>query len=1199
MILKGISLCGFKSFYRKVNLDFGSGITAIVGPNGCGKSNIADAIRWVLGEQNPRVLRGKRMDDTIFKGTQSRKPLNMTEVSLVFDNSNGSTSLPYEEVTVTRKLFRSGESEYRINDLECRLKDVTDLILDAGIGNDAYSLIEQKMIDAILNGRSGERRRIIEEAAGIVKYKERRRQAIRKLERTRHDLDHIQVLVDEVERTVRGLKRHVGKAKRYKAFREREREIDIVVARNEAAELGKRDDIVRGHLKTLEEERRAALVRLQGIEDKLRECKTGLMTREERLNAMREDLKGRILVIKSQDERLAILRERTTHRRQRQERIGIEMTESRASVESLEEERKALASEREEKSLRLEEVSGRLVELEAERSLVEGELQGEENRFRAGEKDRLRRLEAVTENKARLGALKSERASLTERMERLDREIGEKQSVIDRSIGEREGFSEEIAELKTVVDQMSLRLRKLSRLREKIGRRRDFSDSELKKQQLQLNNVTTQLEMQKRWRDDYEGYPPGVASVLREREKLPGIVGTVGDLFEIEEQFARAIETGLAPYLKMVVSESTLSALNAINFLRSEGKGVASFISLEMIRSMADSRVTKPPPWVIASGIDVVRCEPKLRPLRDVLLGDLWIVPPPQSREDFDEYLNAQARVISLDGSLLRDGMVIGGGVDGRDIPFLLQRSKRIEDLEREATSLSQMLDKTESGFRKLNQLLKGADEEYSKLQNRSSMETEALREKEVMVQTLEREGTLLREEIRRLQEERNHLFSLQESKEKEIRELETAREEAEREVSETDEPDSGIHLDLIKDRKNALDKEIEGLKVEGAALGSILTEYGKRLEGIERTIGNRMETIQRLESESASLEAELVLIGDEDRQLREGRDETARLVDRLDGDVSRSEDEIRIVRAEVSRDEEDLGKLRREIEEKVSRIQNLVLEKNDLQNRASSLRERIEEKYGIDISELPPIGDGEDIQVEDLKQELGDIRSKISSLGYVNFVALEEYEREEERCALLRSQRDDLVESKESLEKTIRKINRTAREQFIETFDRVRENFQETFRVLFRGGRADLIMADGEDPLEAEIDMVAQPLGKRLESIDLLSGGERALTALALLFGIYLVKPSPFCILDEADAALDDANVDRLLEMLFRFKRDTQFILITHNKKTMSAANCLYGVTMAEPGISKIVSVSLDETDGGKKGHPKKTVTREETASV
>ncbi len=1199
MILKGIRLCGFKSFYRKVNLDFGSGITAIVGPNGCGKSNIADAIRWVLGEQNPRVLRGKRMDDTIFKGTQSRKPLNMTEVSLVFDNSNGSTSLPYEEVTVTRKLFRSGESEYLINNMECRLKDVTDLILDAGIGNDAYSLIEQKMIDEILNGRSGERRRIIEEAAGIVKYKERRRQAIRKLERTRHDLDHIQVLVDEVERTVRGLKRHVGKARRYKAFREREKEIEIVVARNEATRYRERENIVREQLQTLEKGRQAAFTRVQSLEEKLRESKAGLTTREERLNAMREDLKTRVLEIKSQDERLAILRERTTHRRQRQERIGIEMADNHSSVESLEEERKALAGERDVKSHRLKEVSRILEELESERSAVEDELEKEERRFRAGEENRLKRLERVTEIRAKLATLESERSSLIERVEGLEREIGEKESVINKSIGEKEGFSEEVAELKTIVDEMSLRLRKLSRLREKVTRRRDVSDSELKEQQLRLNNVTTQLEMQKRWRDDYEGYPPGVVSVLREKERLPGIIGTVGELFEIEDQFARAIEAGLAPYLKMVVSESTRSALNAINFLRSEGKGVASFISLEIIRSVIRKGVAKPPPWVIATGVDVVRCESRLRPLRDALLRDLWIVPPPQSREDLDEYLNAQARVISLDGSLLRDRMVIGGGSDGRDSPFLLQRSRRIEDLEREAASLSQMLEKTESDFRKLNQLLKGADEEYGKLQDRSSLETEALREKEVMVHALEREGMLLLEEIQRLQGERNHLLSLRESKEREIEQLGEAREEAENDVPAAGEPNSGGHINLVKDRKNTLDKEIEGLKVEKAALGSILTENGKRMEGIEKTLDNRMETIQRLESEVASLETELVLIEDEERQLHGRRDETARIVEKLEGDVSGSEDEIRMLRSELGRDEEELGSLRREIDEKVARIQNLGLERNDLQNRVSSLQERIEEKYGIKLFELPPIGEDEDVQVEELKRELGDIRTKISNLGYVNFVALEEYEREEERCELLRSQRDDLVESKESLEKTIRKINRTAREQFIETFDKVRDNFQETFRVLFRGGKADLIMADGEDPLEAEIDMVAQPLGKRLESIDLLSGGERALTALALLFGIYLVKPSPFCILDEADAALDDANVDRLLEMLFRFKRDTQFILITHNKKTMSAANCLYGVTMAEPGISKIVSVSLDEKELGKKVHPKETVTREETASV
>jgi len=1181
MILKSIGLCGFKSFYRKINLDFVSGITAIVGPNGCGKSNIADAIRWVMGEQNPRVLRGKRMDDTIFKGTQHRKPLNMTEVSLSFDNSNGASALPYEEVTITRKLFRSGDSEYLINNTACRLKDVVDLILDLGIGRDAYSLIEQKMIDEILNGKTGERRRILEEAAGIVKYKERRRQALKKLERTRIDLEQIQVLVDEVERSVRGLKRHVGKARRYTAYKAREKEIEIFLTRTEFDELSGREESVRVHLEALEEERKDAFAKIHGLEVNLREGKTALVSREQNLDKIREDLRGHMLEVKELDERLVVIRERTLHRRERMDRVDLEIGEATRSKEELEGELKALEVEREEESARLTEISNRLESHKAERVAIGAAIAKEEEKYKAGEDNRLKRLETLAEIKAKINTIEGERISLLERQEQLERQLGGKRWKIKEKVGEKDTFTEEITELKPIVDNMSVRLDKLSRLKDKVFKRREFSDNEIERQQLQFNNIMAQLEMESKWKEEYEGYPRGVVSIMRAKEKLPGIHGPLAEILEIDDQFSRAVESGLGQFLKMIVVEDNQSALEAINYLRLKGKGLAYFLSLQMIDKLDGRKITKPPSWVIASGVDVVTCDTRFQSLKDLLLGDLWIVPPPMTREEVEEYFKVPARIVSLDGSLLRDDVVLWGGSDSDNRPLLLQRSKRIEELEVEAANLKRAIEKVEVDCQKLNRILRGAEEEHRKLQHKSTEEMEVLKEKEVTLVGLERESDLLQGEIKHFEEELRKVLLLRDTREQELRDLREALSHVEGAADISGDETQDEILNRLRDRKSSFDQEIEKLRVEEATLRSLISENEKRVERVEGELRGRTEMLHRLGEEKTNLEAELTELEGEQTRLDDKRKEVSSGTEDLEKDLLGNENEIRMIRTELDRAEEVVGRLRGEIDTRVSEIQRLELEKNDLKNRIVSLQERIKEKYNMKLSDLKSSVKEEDRPLSELKEELHDIKRKINNLGFVNFVALEEYEREEERFGILREQRDDLEKGKESLEATIRKINRTARERFLETFDLVRENFRETFRVLFRGGRADLIMNGGDDPLEADIDMVAQPFGKKLGSIDLLSGGERSLTALALLFAIYLVKPSPFCILDEADAALDDANVDKLLDMLARFSSETQFIIITHNKKTMSAANCLYGVTMEEPGISKVVSVTLEGNEG------------------
>ncbi len=1178
MILKSIKVSGFKSFYRKVSLDFGEGITAIVGPNGCGKSNVADAIRWVLGEQNPRVLRGQRMDDTIFKGTRTRRPLNLAEVVISFENDDGLISLPYQEVNISRKLFRSGESEYRINNSECRLKDVVDLILDIGVGKDAYSLIEQKMIDAILNGKSDERRRILEEAAGVVKYKDRRRLAQRKLEKTRLDLEQIQVLFDEVEHSVRGLKRHVGKARRHKAYKVREKEVEILLAGLKRGELDAKEKAVGTRLEELENRKEKALATMQGLEADLREGKSDLISKEEKLKEIRERLKSRSLDIKLLDERLVVLKERCVHRRERMDRVVVEAAEARDSREALLEERDELAREKAKGVNRLEELSSLLRELEAERGKAEAELRSESERYRLAEEKRIRKLEAIAEIKARLSALDNENSSLFQKRDRLEAQLADKREKITTAGGEKVSFSSEVQELRTIVANMSGKLEKLSALREKISERRDASDREAGKQQLHLDNVLSQLELRRKWREDYEGYPGGVSEIMRSKDDFPGILGPVGELFEIDRKFARAIETGLLSFLKMIVTVDNMAAMRAINHLRSHGKGVASFLSLEMIRTMNERRMPRLPSWVIAIGSDVVSCKPELNALRDLLLGDLWIVPPPSAGEDVEAYIKAEARLVSLDGSLLKDRFVLWGGEDGNKSPLLVERSRAIEGLKRESVSLKRALEKVETDHRRLNQILVDAVSEHEKLERRSAEETLSLREKENVLLGLAREEDFLQSEISHMEEELQRVVSMCRSKEREKRDLMDALATTEGAGGETrEEAEPGGELNYVRERRDVLDGDLGRARVEDASLKASLSEMDRRAERIEKELKAREELSCRLAEEQAAIEEELGRLDEEIGDAEGKRLAVASDAEQVELELSAGEVEIRLARTELDRKDAAMGDLRMEMDGRSSEIRRLELEENDVNNLILSLKDRMGEKYGISLDEivLPENVDAQ--RTGELKHELQGLKEKLAHLGHVNFVALEEYEGEEERLDLLRTQRDDLIEGKESLEKAIRQINRTARERFLETFGLVRENFRETFRLLFRGGKADLIMADDGDPLECPIEMAAQPFGKRAESVDLMSGGERALTALALLFAIYQVRPSPFCILDEADAALDDTNVDRLIDMLVKFRGKTQFIVVTHNKKTMSAADCLYGVTMEEPGVSKVVSVTLD----------------------
>lgn len=1181
MRLKSLRINGFKSFADEVELLFEEGITVIVGPNGCGKSNISDAIRWVLGEQSARSLRCARMEELIFNGGSNGSPKKFAYVALRLSNEDGFLPIDSSEVEIARQLTRSGESKYFINGSQCLLRDIQNLFLDTGIGTSAYYLMEQNNIDFILNSKPLERRYLFDEVAGINRYKQRKAEALRKLEETEANLARINDVIAELERETESLKEQAERARIYLDLMERLKKADVERNRRRYRSLAEELGSIEGKLGEVESklgEREGELARLEA---ELRE----VSSRKEEIDGEIEEVSGRIRKVESELDRtrssIAIYADRrktllasaaqvrkeleaaSKRRGELEEEIGRRIDERRRVEVSIELERSRLRAHESfiaEMDRRIrkakEEIEGirrRTIQVMEERSRVQNEL-------------------SSISSKAELSRRRL--AKLSEEGDALERELYQLRSSLEGARRRRKLVEAEIiglnAELRSVESEINSLQEELRRI-----------EAEISGTQNSLGLTLSRLESLKELQSSYEGYINGVRAVMKAKELRPeefrGICGVVGELLRTEPEYELAIEVALGSGIHNVVTETAEDAQRAIELLKSARAGRVTFLPLDLLRArrFEGSSEMLLQEGVIGIASELVRFDPKYRTVVEYLLGNTVVVESLEVAVDLLRRFGSPVRFVTLEGEMVSPSGAITGGYGRVKSSGLLSRAREIEELQERAEKLSMKLRKKEEERRaasarlsalqkRKGELILSSQEGRVKLAELSK-EIQSLEERERrllrQMEVLRSEGEVIERELEEMEGEAEKLKAkLEELKRDEAtlnRKLKRLTEQVEIEENKRDEAERRCSEERVKLAK--MEEQLKGIEEAISAMEEERRRIGERIEEMRRQAESQEELKEEL---SRRIEEEKGRFAELERHLSQLREKLAS----LQGEREEVDRRIRGV-------EDRIGSVRRSISSLESRKHQLEISLREVQVQIDSIRRYLYERYGEEIESAEPAFQGR--SDEELKAVIESTKSEIESMGAVNLRAIDDYNSYKERFDFMIAQRDDLLEARRSIYKAIDRINAASRRVFLESFEKVNGNFREVFGELFEGGEAELRLI-GDDPLECGVEIIACPPGKRPQSISQLSGGERALVAIALLFAIFKLKPAPFCILDEVDAALDEANVLRFTGLIKRFSKEVQFIIITHNKRTMEIADLMYGVTMEKAGVSKVISVKF-----------------------
>jgi chromosome segregation protein len=1218
VFLKRLDIQGFKSFPQRIRVDFGPGITSVVGPNGSGKTNIVEAIRWVLGEQNMRHLRGDTLEDVIFTGSAQRKQLGMAEVSLTMFNNRGVLPVEYTEIAIARRTFRNGQSEYFINKKPCRLRDLRDLFLDTGMGSHAYSLIERGMVDNVLSDESGHRRFLFEEAAGIMRYKTRKKEALQKLDLTLSDLTRVNDIVVEIEREVRSLARQVGKARRFSRIREEIKALDLGLAKEDYERVsGGGSALMARHAR--DEERRVSLsTALAQHEAKLEQLKLDLLGREAEVRLAQEELNEReargvallneVAVLR---ERRAGLLERLEHARSEGVRLTATLGQLRDAKEKLEEERTRLGSVEQEKARELSamasSIEAMLPRLEERREALRQRKQLSLDLFQtrvkqqsaaegwaAKENELSRKKEDLNKESA---ALEAEERSLAAALEAIGRAAESSVAGVERARARVESETRAITEIE---EQM---------------RAHDESEKRAREEYAALESRRSTL---RELKDRYEGYDDSVRSLVAGPTRPERILGTVGDVLHASGDWLAALEASLGEAVQFIVAERTDAAIKALKTLESSGGGRATFIALDRLswaRAVEVPEKILNSPGVHGLLLEHVRFEPGFIALASFLLSGVVVVDSIDvGLKLLEENRELRLHFVTRHGEHVRGPGIFQGGGGPTRAGSVLRREEELERVEREIERSSAELKIALT----LTETLRGGRVEAQAAVEDANRELREAEEAQRAEEARRAEHQIRKDGVARA---RGTLRTALDVVDAELKAALVEAEIAGQALQSTDEKHGRLEDDLARVEAGVREMEQERERL-GALHADLRIEATRVKTAFEASLGEMERVTLSGQEAERGIAARIEEAADTERRIRETHEEGERKEQELSTEIAlKSEKEKALqgsrerfgsVKGAVDDLETKARDLRREHHEVTEQLHRAELERAESESELRVLIERVRNEYEVDLatwtpqasvqSEPSPLAEieevdfeGEEAQVpdeaivtradggpvsgampvsrEERRERLALVQEKLRSLGPVNLLAMQDYEERRQRLGFLAGQRKDLDDARLSLLEAIEKINVTAAELFQKTFVEVNENFQKVFRTLFEGGEAALTLS-GDDPLEAEIDILARPRGKKPQSLSLLSGGEKALTAIALLFAIYLVKPSPFCILDEVDAPLDDANVDRFVLLLREFSQKTQFIVVTHNKKTMEVADCLYGVTMEEPGVSKLVSV-------------------------
>lgn len=1189
MKLKRVELFGFKSFAERTTLAFDEGITAILGPNGCGKTNIVDAIRWVLGEQSAKQLRGERMEDIIFKGTTKRKAVGLAEVAVTFTNDDHGIPVEFDEVTIKRRVQRDGFSQYFLNNSAVRLKDLRDLFYNSGVNNAAYSIIELAMINQVLNENTQELRHLLEEGSGITKYKARRRETERKLEQTEQDLLRLRDLVDEIGREVRSLARQVGKARRYQRLFQEIRALDLLLAGQQHREFGRREEELRGSLDELRVLAEADAGELAELRTRIEAARPALEEREAERRGLEDSLRAFEEELQETERRALTLE----HRIGEQERRGAEIE---AAVAAARRRRGEVETESAALGARLETVRAELAQVTEEVRRREEALQELAVRFETGRQALAQaaqlNLAFIETDNAAKGLQRELAVKQENRRERL-RVIGAETAAQEASLADAAaraaGTEEARQRLLDKRREMLEALAGLEREREEAVAAAGDLRQQLSAREARREALRSRHELLQRIRDEYSGYGHGARRVLQAHREDGRVLGSLAERLQVEPAYAEAFENLFAELIDAVLVDGHGTALDLVRELRADTGGRASFLC----HAAAAALPAGPGPAGGRPASNFVRGDGLRSPHLARLLAQAWV---------FDEETDAVAAAAAHAGPaplicLARSGLVVtsdgavrGGSGRGEEAS-LLGREEKLERLEAEIGAVAA---EAEAWGRKVD----------ANAARQSELQEYVLRgrgELQVLEEDLGRLHVEAAEERSREAAARDRLAALAGEREAAAAELAalTAEEASLRgrlDESGRQRSDSAQRLDELESDVAAAERERDDCRRAGEELRLRLSRLDGERREIETALAHQRDSAAELDAreERLSQEAELGLeqlqaLGVELTERRQvlasafqERERRRQLVQAASEAIRAAHGQTEAWHDRVKAIEDQRGECR-------ERSHGCETELATLEVKRRNLVDRVEEQYkgafgelvrAVDAASLPREleRDGDTFQADQAAALLADRREKLGGIGPVNHLAIEEYETKKERLKFLEVQLRDVEKAKDDLVTAINQINRTARQLFADTFEEVRRNFISVFTTLFEGGRADLELIRTDDPLESHIHIVAQPRGKLVDHVGLLSGGERCLTALSLLFAVYLVKPAPFCLLDEVDGPLDDANTTRFIRMLHQFSKGTQFLVVTHNKLTMEAANHLYGVTMMEAGASSIVSVTFQD---------------------
>ena len=1181
MYLKRIEIAGFKSFADRTKIEFEKGVTAVIGPNGSGKSNITEAIRWVLGEQSAKSLRGGKMPDIIFAGSESRKQLNIAEVTVVLDNTDHYLPLAFSEVSVTRRYRRTGESDFFINKKACRLKDIQDLFMDSGLGKESFSIISQGKVEAIFSSKPEDRRGIFEEAAGVLKYKQRKRKAEQKLFETEDNLSRVHDIIYELEDQLTPLAAQSEAAKEFLALKKELTATDVSLMVAKIKQTRDSWQSAKTDFDTLSKIVEEKSQFIQQTEVQLGTLREKRGTLDEQLETGQQQLLHLSEALKQAEGQKELLSERSKNTQ-------------KTSAEyrtTLEEQRKKKA----EAQLNLQDVQAQQKDKQAEKLALEEKIQeltSEAEKYQKSPKELLEDLRGTYVE------LMQESANVSNELKYLERQYSQEKAKNQQSMSRFEALKEQLEALtaqqttaQTKCQDLEKQLKEEQENYRRLAEEKNAAQQQLQKEQQLMYDLMSQVQQARarqkslqEIQENYSGFYQGVRSVLQHKDQLSGIVGAVAELIQVPKEYTLAIETALGASSQHIIVENEKDARQGITFLKRQRSGRGTFLPLTTIKPRSlgahQYQAIKDEAGFLGVASELVSFPENVAPVMENLLGAIVIAKDLNCANQLARQLRYQVRVVSLDGDVMNaGGSMTGGATKQGNRGNLFNQGHELEEWTKRYEEINQALQTKEKFVQELQTKVAEQTDTLESLRTQGELTRLAYQEaqnNEEQVSTelarLQKEQALFSYEAKELESFLNDYQTQKEALEIQQVELKTQQERINQEIQQMNE-----ESDQLEEKRANINAELSRLQADYAVLDERLLYLERQAISFESQMNELTGQIMSLENQILALSSDSSDHEETEESLNQRLTELSTAKEHLQEQLTLWKESRQDLQKQVDQSDSALTEANREQKQLLARQSQADVQKNRYELKLDNALTYLQEEYSLTFEGAEAQADPE-IDQQIAQNEVSRLKQAIEKLGPVNLNAIEQYQQVEERYDFLTTQRDDLLSAKEQLFETMDEMDDEVKTRFFTTFQAIREKFNEVFPNMFGGGRAELVLTDPDDLLNTGIEIEAQPPGKKLQSLSLLSGGERALTAIALLFSIIQVRPVPFCVLDEVEAALDEANVTRFGRYLSAFQNDTQFIVVTHRKGTMEAADVLYGVTMQESGVSKIISVRLEE---------------------